>query len=90
MLLGPITALPHDNLDKRPDQEVLDFCMQFAVSASLRLADAEAQVVDPPWANRDNWGRVDLVTIREEPSVQIRNQQKASAGRLPTTAPSLS
>lgn len=40
-----------------PDDDAYAFCVQFIVTASLRLAAAEAQLTDPAWMSRDEWGR---------------------------------
>lgn len=53
-----------------PDQEAFDFCLQFLVTASLRLAAAEARVADPSWLTRDHVGRLETEFLRDEPLIQ--------------------
>ncbi|WP_155830379.1 hypothetical protein [Glycomyces tenuis] len=65
-----------------PTQEDFDFCMQFVVTASLRLTAAETQASDPPWVVRDAHGRVERDTIRIERTHEHR-QAFIAAGRDP-------
>lgn len=55
-----------------PDQEAFDFCMQFLVTASLRLDAAEAQATDPAWVTRDHQGRIEMEFLREELAIENR------------------
>jgi hypothetical protein len=48
-----------------PTQDEVRFCVEFVVTAALRLAAAESQQVDPGWITRDQWGRVDWEDIAE-------------------------
>ncbi|WP_335992373.1 hypothetical protein [Glycomyces sp. MUSA5-2] len=60
-----------------PDQEAFDFCMQFVVTAALRLAAAETRAADPAWMQRDYYGRFDEESLGEEPAVENRGAAPA-------------
>lgn len=62
-----------------PNDEEFTFCLEFLVTAALRLAAAEAHQADPDWLVRDRWGRVDSEVIHEvpaanEPNIEASNQ----------------
>jgi hypothetical protein len=53
-----------------PSEENVTFCIQFVVTAALRLATAEAQLVEPPWidgaqARRAPWEMIKEIRGRE-------------------------
>ncbi|MDQ7910798.1 hypothetical protein RB614_40535 [Phytohabitans sp. ZYX-F-186] len=48
-----------------PTEDEFRFCLQFVVTAALRLAAAEAQQTDPEWVVRDQRGRVQWEDIAE-------------------------
>lgn len=48
-----------------PSEENVTFCIQFVVTAALRLATAEAQLVEPPWIDGAQVRRAPWETIKE-------------------------
>lgn len=48
-----------------PDADAYGFCMQFVVTASLRLASAEAHLADPSWLSRNDFGQTSWQTVEE-------------------------
>jgi len=51
-----------------PDAETWSFALQFVVTASLRIAAAEAHIADSGWVTRDPWGQVQWEQLTTEPS----------------------
>jgi hypothetical protein len=48
-----------------PSEENVTFCIQFVVSVALRLATAEAQLVEPPWIDAAQAPRAPWEIIKE-------------------------
>jgi hypothetical protein len=48
-----------------PSEENVTFCIQFVVTAALRLATAEAQLVEPPWIDGAQIRRAPWEIIKE-------------------------
>lgn len=51
-----------------PTDEDFSFCLEFVVTAALRLAAAEAHQQDPDWLSRDRWGQVETDVVHEAPA----------------------
>ncbi|MEU7946325.1 hypothetical protein AB0C50_16750 [Micromonospora taraxaci] len=51
----------------QPSAEEFAFCLQFVVSASLRLAELDANMAEPAWLPpTDQWGQREWVTLAQE------------------------
>ncbi|MGC5022595.1 hypothetical protein [Micromonospora sp. DT47] len=54
-----------------PTDDEFSFCLEFVVTAALRLAAAEAHQQDPDWLTRDERGWVEGETVHEIPAPEL-------------------
>ncbi|MEU8301138.1 hypothetical protein AB0C04_28100 [Micromonospora sp. NPDC048909] len=54
-----------------PTDEEFSFCLEFVVTAALRLAAAEAHQQEPAWLTRDPSGRVTTEVVHEVPAPSV-------------------